>query len=144
MIARINAISASRPVGRIARWLSATLLLGALSLSLPAHALAPIIDLEDQPIPDNLSLEQIKRGIRMGALNKGWVVKDAGSNAFEATLFVRKHVVKVKIAWTRSDYAITYISSQNMKAREGQIHRKYNGWVTNLNNNIQRELYSIL
>lgn len=125
------------------RWFSALIAASALLLSVPASALSPIIDLEDQPIPDGLTLDQVKKAIKRGAAVRKWIPKEEGPNAFEATLFNRKYVVKVKITYSRNSYSITYVSSQNMKAQNGRIHRKYNGWVSNLNNDIQRALYEV-
>ncbi|MEM1434031.1 MAG: hypothetical protein AAGG11_08265 [Pseudomonadota bacterium] len=127
----------------LVRWLTALLASGALLLSLPASALQPIIDLEDQIVPDGLSLKQVKTAIKRGAAVRKWIAKEKGPNAFEVTLFNRKYVVKVKITYSANSYSITYVSSQNMKAQNGRIHRKYNGWVSNLNNDIQRALYEV-
>lgn len=123
--------------------LALTLFLGAFGVSLPAQALSPIIDLTDQPVPGDMTLSKVKQGIQRGAAQRNWILKDQGNNAFEATLFNRKYVVKVKITYNRSSYSISYISSQNMKAQNGKIHRKYNGWVRNLSNDIQRALYEL-
>ena len=125
------------------RWLMALLATASLTLALPAHALQPIIDLEDQPIPDGLSMSQIKTAIKRGAAVRKWIPKEAGNNAFDITLFNRGFVVKVKLTYTQNSYSITYVSSQGLKAQNGQIHRKYNGWVSNLNNDIQRAMYEV-
>lgn len=141
----MTAVTAPRLPRRRAllRWVSTLLATGALLLSLPASALQPIIDLEDQVVPDGLTLKQVKAAIQRGAAVRKWIAKEKGPNEFEVTLFNRKYVVKVKITYSTNSYSITYLSSQNMKAQNGRIHRKYNGWVSNLNNDIQRALYEV-
>lgn len=136
-------MSAALASRAIIRWFAALVASGALLLSLPASALSPIIDLEDQPVPDGLTLKQVKTAIQRGAAVRKWIAKSQGPNEFEVTLFNRKYVVKVKITYSTESYSITYVSSQNMKAQNGRIHRKYNGWVSNLNNDIQRALYEV-
>ena len=125
------------------RWLLTFFASAALVLAMPAQALQPIIDLEDQPIPDGLSMKQIKSAIKRGAAVRKWIAKEQGSNAYEITLFNRGFVVKVKLTYSQNSYSITYVSSQGLKAQNGRIHRKYNGWVSNLNNDIQRAMYEV-
>ena len=141
----MSAVTARRvtPPRSLVRWLSALLATGALMLSLPASALQPIQDLIDQPVPDGLTLAQVKNAIKQGAAVRKWIAKEKGPNEFEVTLFNRGFVVVVNITYSRSSYSITYVSSQNLKAQNGRIHRKYNGWVSNLNNDIQRALYEV-
>ena len=125
------------------RWLAALVASAMPGFALPAQALQPIIDLEDQPIPDGLSMDQIRKAIKRGSAVRKWIPKQQGSNAYEITLFNRGFVVKVKLTYSQNSYSITYVSSQGLKAQGGRIHRKYNGWVSNLNNDIQRALYEV-
>lgn len=127
-----------------ARWTSlaamAALLLGALTLSVPSHALQPVQDIEDSPVPSGLSLTQIKKAIIRGGARRNWVIRESSPGVMEGTLNARKHMVKVEIRYNQFSYSITYKASANMKYNGGLIHKKYNAWVRNLDQDIQRNL----
>ena len=117
----------------------------AFGLSSAAYALHPIQDLTDQPIPEGLSLEQIKKAIKLGGAKRQWAVKEITPGHLEAVLHVRSHVVKTNIHYNQSSYTITYKDSVNMKYKaEGhKIHKNYNSWIQYLNGDIQFNLISM-
>ncbi|GGB07884.1 hypothetical protein [Agarivorans gilvus] len=111
-------------------------------LLLPQAAMAakikPVID---QPIPKELSLEEAKKGIIEGGLKRNWIIEEQSENLMKADIYVRKHYVAVNIKLHDGSYDIEYLDSENMKYQpDGTIHRKYNGWVSNLNSDIQNAL----
>jgi hypothetical protein len=79
--------------------------------------------------------------IRAGAVTN-WEITPVRPGLLAGSLTVRgKHTVVVDIAYTQSDYKITYRSSTNMEyTPEGMIHPNYNKWVATLDANIRREL----
>jgi hypothetical protein len=79
--------------------------------------------------------------IRAGAVTN-WEIAPIRPGLLSGTLTVRgKHTIVVDIAYTASDYKITYRNSNNMEyTPEGNIHPNYNKWVATLDANIRREL----
>ncbi|MFK7914341.1 MAG: hypothetical protein AB8B93_10540 [Pseudomonadales bacterium] len=116
------------------------LLFGALTFGTAAHALQAIQDIADSPVPAGLSTTQVKKAMIRAGARRNWIVRESGAGALEATLHNRKHMVKVDIQYNRKSYSITYKASANMKYKGGLIHKKYNAWVRNLDQDIQREL----
>lgn len=116
------------------------LLFGALTFGTTAHALQAIQDIADSPIPSGLSKTQVKKAMIRAGARRNWIIRENDAGGLEATLHNRKHMVKVDIAYNRSSYSITYKASANMKYKGGLIHKKYNAWVRNLDQDIQREL----
>ncbi len=120
------------------------MLMGLLTsvLLLPQAAMAAKIKpVVDQPIPQELSLEEVKQGMVEGGLKRNWIIEEQSENLMKADIHVRSHYVAVNIKLHDGKYDILYLDSDNMKYKpDGTIHRKYNGWVANLNGDIQNAL----
>lgn len=98
----------------------------------------------NNPIPQGLSKDAIKQAIVSAGAQKGWVVveKEGAQSTLTAKLNVRTHYVEVDIPYTKENYKIVYVKSENMKynAAKNTIHRSYNRWVMNLKANIDSSL----
>ncbi|MCW8328965.1 hypothetical protein MD588_09100 [Photobacterium sp. SDRW27] len=116
-------------------------LLFSFSASTYAAKAEPVLN---QPVPNTISTEQLVKKITKAGLVRGWQVQKEAKDQLTADIHVRSHYVAVNISLHDNSYDITYRDSKNMKYDEasGTIHRKYNGWVGNLNKDIQRELLS--
>ncbi len=104
----------------------------------------PILTIEDVRIPrpaEALTLDQIKNNIVQAALDKGWLVDDAGPGELRATLKWKNHVAITVIRYSKSTYSIKLASSRNLKEENGMIHRKYNLEVQALEAEIDKRLY---
>jgi len=112
----------------------------ALWGSAAVHAAAGVQDVEDSPLPPDLTDEQIQKVMVSAGLTRGWVVKAVGPGHMEAILHIRTHMAKVDITYDTSVYSIRYKDSENLGYKNGTIHRNYNKWVQNLNMDIQRTL----
>ena len=119
---------------------AALLLMLTLLITAPAQALQPIQDIEGAPIPNGLTMTQIKKAIIRAGAKRNWIIRESSAGVMEGLLNVRKHMVKVDIRYDRNEYSITYNASANMKHKAGLIHKKYNAWVQNLNTDIQTQL----
>ena len=53
---------------------------------------------------------------------------------------LRTHTAAIDVEHTTKSYTIKYRDSQNLDARDGMIHRNYNGWIQNLDKAIRSEL----
>ncbi|WP_295891987.1 hypothetical protein [uncultured Vibrio sp.] len=100
----------------------------------------PVMNVEDRPVAYNLTSEQVKSAIVDSAMNRGWVVQDVTAESLSASITVRSHTAKVSIQYSEKYYSITYVSSTNLKASDGKIHRNYNRWINNLDVDIQKKL----
>lgn len=72
--------------------------------------------------------------------SRGWQFTKAGSGKLVGKIVVRsKHVVEVDVVYSSKAYKITYLDSTNMNydAEKNTIHRRYNSWVENLDNDTQ-------
>ncbi|MGP9803099.1 hypothetical protein [Rheinheimera sp. NSM] len=111
-----------------------------LLVSVPAVTAAPIENITDAPIGHELNIEQIKKAVLLAGSGRGWQMKETTDGQIEAVLNIRKHQAIVRIDYNLHSYSITYVDSTNLKAKNGQIHKNYNNWVNNLNNDIKKYL----
>lgn len=122
------------------KYILVTLLIGFSSFSFAAKP-EPVLN---QPIHEPMANQQLIKKITQAGLVRGWQVEKESTNKLIAKIHVRSHYVAVNITLNKDSYDITYHDSENMKynADKDTIHRKYNGWVANLNRDIQKELLS--
>ena len=105
----------------------------------PAEA-APINKLENLAIPTRadgtrFTLDEVRALIMQGCTRRDWKPEFEGNSRITCSILVRgRHYVKVDIPFNESDYSILYLESEEMNynAARQSIHRKYNGWVKNL------------
>jgi len=86
------------------------------------------------------SLSEVKNAIIQAGQDRAWIMTPVSSGVIDGKLLVRDHEVQVRIVYSTNRYEINYVDSRNMKAADGQIHRKYGQWVRNLDIDIQRRL----
>ena len=105
----------------------------------------PVLNIENAPIEITAkhSSKDIKKAIIRAGAGLGWNMKAKASNHIIGTLYLRKHVAVVDIKYSKKSYNIVYKSSQNLDYDGTNIHKNYNGWVANLNRQIQAQLSSI-
>lgn len=100
----------------------------------------PIHNVEQATVASSLSQPQVRTAIVQAATNRGWVIEEESGDEIIAVINVRTHQAKVRIPYSDNDYSIHYESSVNLKQRGSAIHRNYNRWVHNLNNDIRRNM----
>lgn len=86
------------------------------------------------------SMTIVKEAIVQAGLGRKWMMTPVALGIIDGKLLVRDHEVNIRITYSTSSYQIDYVSSRNMKAANGKIHRKYGQWVRNLDIDIQRRL----
>lgn len=114
-----------------------------LASSLTACKSKPIKNVDAQALPSTVeSAAQVKDAILRAGKTLGWVVKEKDANTLEATLLLRKHVAKITIPYSDKSYSLLYNMSENLNynAEEQTIHSNYNGWIGNLDKQIQIQL----
>lgn len=88
------------------------------------------------------SQEQVRAAIIDAGQKRGWIMTDAGPGVINGHLNNREHKADIRVNYNSTGYTINYVGSANLLAEKGEIHRSYNHWVNNLNNDIQIRLAS--
>jgi hypothetical protein len=101
----------------------------------------PIANFQNQSVPAHLTTEQVKDSIKLAGAEKNWHMQEVNPGLIRGTLRVRDHSATVNIPYSNHSYSINYVSSTNLLASDGTIHRNYNTWVKNLNISIQHRLW---
>lgn len=105
----------------------------------------PVYNVDDAPIQvsGNYSADDVKKAIIRAGAGLGWIMKEKKSGLISGTLYLRTHVAIIDIRYTKKAYSITYKDSQNLDYDGTNIHKNYNGWVQNLNRQIQAQLSAL-
>lgn len=83
---------------------------------------------------------QVHDAIMNAGKQRKWVMRDSAPGVIAATTNARGHMAEVRIPYTATQYSIEYVTSQNMRAHDGHIHRNYIRWIHKLNQQIQINL----
>jgi hypothetical protein len=103
---------------------------------------AAILNFNEQQIPENMTIAQIEKCIITGGATRGWKIAKIKPGLMEGSIYTRGHTAIVTIPYTKAKYSIIYKdSSKDLYAdEEGRIHKRYNTWVMNLNNDIHARM----
>lgn len=121
------------------------MLVAAAALVLGACATGqPIYNVIDSPVvlaPGKTATnQQIQTAILRAGTRLGWQLQPEGPGKMSGRLSLRQHMAVVDISFNTKTYSIMYRDSSGLDARDGTIHRNYNGWVQNLDKAIRSEL----
>ena len=72
-----------------------------------------------------------------------WVMTPVSPGVINGRLAQRDFVATIRITYTSQNYRIDYVSSENLKAGQGEIHNNYNRWIANLDQDIQLRLSAL-
>lgn len=103
----------------------------------------PVYNTTDVTVQGNnkkLTQAQVEQAIIKACMNREWRVNKVKSGLIQATYNKRGHVAVVDIKYSASKYSITYNQSTNLDYNGTVIHRNYNGWIQNLETDIQNNL----
>lgn len=105
----------------------------------------PVLNIEDAPIQVTAkhSTKDIKKTIIRAGAGLGWIMKAKKPGHIVGTLIIRKHTAIIDIRYSKKNYSITYKDSTNLNYDGTNIHGNYNGWISNLNRQIQAQLSAI-
>lgn len=101
----------------------------------------PVLNVSES-ITAHLSADEIKNAILRAGTERKWAMTPIAPGVINGHRSQREHTADIRITYSLTDYAITYVNSQNLKAGNGQIHRNYNRWIQNLDHDIQLKLSS--
>ncbi|NKF49975.1 hypothetical protein G3R49_05235 [Shewanella sp. WXL01] len=100
----------------------------------------PVPELKSEPVGYNLTQEQVKNAIVDAGYVRNWQITPVNDNLLRGTLNVRSHMLEVDIPYSAEDYSILYYGSENLKYKDGKIHKKVATWVRNLNLDIKKSI----
>jgi predicted small secreted protein len=107
------------------------------------NTMQPVQDVVDAPITSPgkpLTMAEVQRAIERAGAGLGWQIKPVKPGQLTGQLDLRTHRALVDITHNTKTYNIKYRDSTDLGAKDGQIHRNYNGWVQNLDKAIRAQL----
>jgi hypothetical protein len=116
-----------------------------LTMGLIGCVTQPVYNVEQSSInaSSSVSMAKVKKAIVSAGAERGWSMKEVKPGHLVATLFARKHKAVVDIRYSKKNYSITYNDSVALKYDGEKIHKRYNGWIMNLDRQIQIRLSSL-
>ncbi len=120
-------------------------LVSAMALTFYGCKLQPVRTITNAPIhgTGHHTAHDVKKIILRAGSDLGWGMKDKHPGVIIGTIYLRTHMAKIRINYTRSHYSINYVDSTNLKYDGANIHSGYNGWVTNLEKRIESLLTAL-
>lgn len=103
---------------------------------------APIHNV-NQSLTQRYSDNQMKTAIIEAGIGRKWVMTPVSPGVITGRLSQRGLAATIRITYTSQNYRIDYVSSENLKAGQGQIHSNYNRWIANLDQDIQLRLSAL-
>ena len=86
-----------------------------------------------------VGMKAIEKAVITAGTNRGWIMRKVEKGKVKGTLHVRnKHMAEVLVTYNEKNFNIDYAGSKNLKydPQERTIHRNYNSWGKNLENDI--------
>jgi hypothetical protein len=90
----------------------------------------------------NPSSEEVAKAIIRAGGNSFWRITEAGPGQLIGTRLQGPHTATITIAYTPQNYQIT-LKESSMEDGRGGIHKTYNLWVQQLDNQIKFQLSGI-
>lgn len=128
-----------------------SILLIMLCVFLVACKSAPILNIDNASFSSDssLSMGKVTNGIVRAGSTLGWRMDKKHPGLIIGTLNIRTHMAKVAIKYNTQSYSIRYKNSSNLDYKSSssssdgneKIHSNYNGWIQNLDNAIQQQVY---
>ncbi|WP_435103366.1 hypothetical protein [Arhodomonas sp. AD133] len=119
------------------------LLTGIAVVALGGCRTAPVHNVTEAPVNTGsqaASMAEVREAIIQAGTKLGWQMNADSPGHIIATLNIRSHMAQVDVNYDTTDYSIEYRDSRNLKYDGNEIHKNYNGWIQNLDNNIRQEL----
>jgi hypothetical protein len=118
-------------------------LLCAVVLATVGCAAQPIYNVTGAPITTSSgkapSMQQVQTAIQQAGTQLGWQITAEKPGRMTGRLSLRTHQALVDIEYDTKQYSIKYKDSVDMQAKDGTIHKNYNGWVQNLEQRIRAQ-----
>ncbi len=99
-------------------------------------------------VPAGLKAEQVNKALKKALLGRKWSIAKDGKTSIESVLYIRRHVVTIRVDYNAEKVSFNYVSSENMNFSDEdgtrRIHKNYNAWVQNLANDARIEMQRVL
>jgi hypothetical protein len=120
------------------------ILIAAALLVAGCGTVQPIQNVEKSPIilppGKTVTQQQVTTAIMRAGTRLGWQMQPEGPGRLSGRIALRNHTAVIDVEHDTKSYSIKYRDSTNLDAKDGMIHRNYNGWIQNLDKNIRSEL----
>ena len=106
----------------------------------------PIMNVNSAPVNTSKAkptMDDVRQAIVRAGSSLGWEMNPDRPGHLTGRLALRTHVAVVDIDHTATSYSIKYRESTNLDAKDGQIHKNYNGWIQNLDKAIKVQLQNL-
>jgi len=123
-----------------------TVLLAVFFVALVSCRTNPVLNVTDAPVVasgSKYSEKDVKSAIIKAGQSLGWGMKETKPGTIVGTLFVRNHMAKVEVTYSKKTYSINYKDSAGLNYDGSEVHRNYNNWVKNLEGRINSYLSSL-
>jgi hypothetical protein len=125
-----------------------TRLTWVLALSMVVAAVGcttqPIYNVVGSPVATSsgkaASMQEVQSAIVRAGAALGWQITPDKPGQMTGRLALRTHQAVVDINYDSKQYSINYRDSIDLNAKDGQIHKNYNGWIQNLDKGIRSQL----
>jgi hypothetical protein len=86
-----------------------------------------------------VEVKEIEKAIVAAGVKRGWIIEKIGEGKMKGTLNIRKHVAEIFVTYDKEKFNIEYADSKNLHydPKDKTIHKNYNSWIRNLENDIQ-------
>jgi hypothetical protein len=116
----------------------------AVLLTACATTVQPVYNVSQSPIVAKVrTSDDVSKAIIRAGSGLGWQMVPDRPGHMVGTLKVRAHVAVVDIDYNPKFYSIKYRESSNLNYDGTNIHRNYNGWIQNLDKQIQVQLSTL-
>lgn len=124
-------------------WAVVLLALTLFTTAACAGRIEPIYNVKDHPIPaaaQKLSVQDIGRNIMIAGAGRRWQFEQTAPDKLQAKYDNGKHAAVIDIAYSKTAYSITLVSTVNLHQKGDEVHRQYNFWIRNLEKDIDSRL----
>jgi len=102
----------------------------------------PLYNVHKHKIDHPQSTQRVYAAIKKAGHRLGWKITRIKPGIARGKLYLRKHAAVINIYYNSRSFSIRYVKSRNLKynAENKTIHKNYNGWIHNLEREIDSRL----
>jgi hypothetical protein len=91
-----------------------------VALASNAWAISPVLNVVDHPVPriaERLSIDDVRKNIRLGGLKRHWQFEEIGPGQLKATQADARRRAVISVTDTKTSYSITLLESSSMQQK---------------------------
>jgi len=124
----------------VKKYLSSLLIVGVL---LSGCGAGKVYNVSKPALEKKYTKKQMKNAIVAALQRFKWKIVQESSSKIIAKYSRGKIMAKIALTYTENSYEINYVDSKNLKYNGVKIHKNYNGWIYNLEQEIDNNLRKI-